>query len=299
MGQYFHIFANGDDARDFITSVEDFVAAFNRVAICAAMFPELLILAFSIEESHPHFLAFGSYEDCIAFKSAYEQLTYCYITATRGSRDGVVFELEMLVVDNEDYLLSVAAYVLVQPTKDGKQVLPGDYRWGTASMYFRPEGFPSIWRYGEDWQLCPSVKFGDLTYKEKRALLHSSMRIPSHWLVCNGLVLPSNYVAVRSFEDIFQTFNRFRVYSSASKKHLQPVVDRMAKTRGVNIPDVEARVLARAVSERMYGKKDSRWLSPIQRLELAKALRSEHGLSLRQIATLSRLPESEVRKYIR
>jgi len=297
--QFYHLFANGDDARDFITSEEDFRVAFNRFGVCACKCPGLKILAFSIEESHPHCLVYGEFDECVEFKRSYESLTYSYIIHTRGGKDGVIFDLEISEVKDKDYLLNVAAYVLVQPTKDGKQIMPYDYYWGTASMYFRPVGVPSIWSYDRDWNPAVSVEYATLTYKEKRALRHSVVELPPQWLVCNGLILPQNYVDVGMFESIYGTCNRFRVYMSAGKSHLRPVIDGMSLARGISMHDLEARQLARSVSFRMFGKKDSRWLSQPQRLLLAKELRNSHHLTIRQIATLSRLPELEIRKYIR
>ena len=52
---YYHLFANGDDARDFILDEEDFFAAFNRFGVCAAA-TGVTVLSFSVEDSHPHAL---------------------------------------------------------------------------------------------------------------------------------------------------------------------------------------------------------------------------------------------------
>lgn len=299
MGQYFHIFANGDDARNFITSEEDFTAAFNRFAVCAFMFKSVKVQAFSIEESHPHCLVKGPYEECLAFKREYESMTRHYIVSSRGSLDDVIFELEILEIEDPEYLRNAAAYVIVQATKDGKQVMPYDYRWGTASMYFRPKGLPEIWLYDSTWEIANVCKVGSLTYREKHLLSHSREVVSDDWLVCNGLILPSNYVDVEGFEKIFGSFNRFRTFLSAGRKQLQPVVDNMIMARGVNLSDLEARKKAGEISLEKFGKRDSRWLQPTQRLELARILRQDYRLSFRQISTLCRLPEMEIRKYIR
>ncbi|MCQ2064272.1 MAG: hypothetical protein MJY66_00250 [Bacteroidaceae bacterium] len=81
---YFHLFANGDDARNFIISETDFFAAFNRVGVCAAN-SEAKVVSFSIEDTHPHILLFGTEKECTKFKKAYLISTMRYIAATRGS----------------------------------------------------------------------------------------------------------------------------------------------------------------------------------------------------------------------
>lgn len=46
---YYHMFANGDDATDFITTESEFKAALNRIAVCANL-SNATILAASIED---------------------------------------------------------------------------------------------------------------------------------------------------------------------------------------------------------------------------------------------------------
>ena len=149
---YFHLFANGDDARGFILDVEDFYAAFNRFGVCAAA-TGVAVLSFSIEDSHPHALLYGLESECVKFKELYETTTLHYIVSNRGSAGGVVFYLELYPIADEDYLRNVAAYTIVQPTKDGKRVMPYDYLWGTGSMYFRPENHIPIWSVKADGSL--------------------------------------------------------------------------------------------------------------------------------------------------
>ena len=48
--QFFHVCANGADARNFIICQADYFAAFNLVAVCAAN-TEVVVVSFSIEDS--------------------------------------------------------------------------------------------------------------------------------------------------------------------------------------------------------------------------------------------------------
>lgn len=299
MEHYYHLFANGDDARNFITSEQDFKAAFNRFGVCACAFPDVKVAAFSIEESHPHGLVYGEYTSCLKFKLLYEDLTRRYIIAQRGNLDDVVFDMEILEVNSEDYLLNVASYVIIQPTKDGKRVMHHDYYWGTGCLYFRPDGFPGVWCFDKQWNRIEETSFGQLTRRDQKQILHSSIQIPDDWKICNGLILPTNYIAREQYESIFKTHNKYRVFTSSSNNRSRQVTETMAIVKGVNIEDLEARRLSHNLSYNMFGKKDARWLTPDQRLELAEELRRKYRLSIRQIATLSRLPEIEIRKYIK
>jgi len=61
---FYHLFANGADASNFIASEQDFVYQFNLVGISAHN-TKAKVVAFSIEETHPHFLLYGTSRKCI------------------------------------------------------------------------------------------------------------------------------------------------------------------------------------------------------------------------------------------
>lgn len=103
MEKYFHLFANGDDARNFITSENDFKAAFNRIAICSFL-TEAVVLSASVEDTHPHILLRGTAEQCQRFKNLYEKMSLKYIVSTRGTSDGVVLIAELYEIRDIQYL---------------------------------------------------------------------------------------------------------------------------------------------------------------------------------------------------
>lgn len=293
---HYHFFANGDDAKGFILDKKDYCAAFNRMGICTS-YSGITMLSFSVEDTHPHALIYGTEEDCDRFKTDYESLTKHYITASRGSLDGVKFECTLYRVSDPDYLRNVGIYTIIQPTKDGKSIMPYDYRWGTGSMYFRSGAVP-IWHFDEKGKYSEPLRFGSLTVRQKRGLLSSKRSVPSDWLVCNGLLLPSNYVDVKAFESLYQTANRFRVFLGNSRRDQEEVIKKMAEMRGVCIEDLEARKICREKCQEMFSNSDVRKLNPQERLSLASSLRRSSGLSCRQLAAVTHLPESEIRKYL-
>ena len=297
---YYHLFANGADAKNFITSEDDFRSAFNRFGICAAN-TDATVLSFSIDETHPHGLIYATYESCLNFKRKYESSTVHYIAATRGSLDDVVFELDCKKIEDETYLKNVAVYTVIQATKDGKRIMPYDYRWGTGSMYFRPRNYLSIWEMDESGKRCIPVRYGDMSYREQRRFTSSKSHgsIPDDWLVCNGLILPSNYVDVTAYEDIFKTHNCYRVFQASSKSIEKTVIEVMSNTHGIELEDLEARRICEEVCQKQFSARNARHLSPAERLKLGGILRGDYHMSMRQAATMARLPESELRKYFK
>lgn len=296
--KYYHLCADGDDARNFIVCEEDYFAAFNLVGVCAAN-TDAVVVCFSAEDSHPHILLYGTYGECLKFQNMYEASYLSHVVQTRGSRDDVVLDIEIYEITDENYLMNVGTYIVVQPTKDGKDVMPFDYLWGSGCLYFRREPFIPPWLFGKNGDISEMMRVGDLGINEQRALLHSRKKVPDDWLLCNGMLLPSNYIDVNRFESIYKTCNCYRTFLSAGKKRDEPVLKKMAEVRGISYNDIEARRVCKETCQEMFGFQDVRRLNAMQRVAVAIKIRERHGLSYRQLSTIIRLPESEIRKYVR
>lgn len=298
MEGYYHLFANGDDARNFIISEKDFKAAFNRIAICSYL-SKTTILSASVEDSHPHVLLKGSFQQCQDFKTLYEKMSIKYIVSTRGTSDGVNLHCELYAVNDIQYLRNVAAYTIIQATKDGKDVMPYDYLYGTGSLYFRKPWSVLPWLVDDRGRLITPRTIGSLTAREKQNYFPRSVTLPAHWMVCNGFILPTNYVDIIGYEQIFVTPNCFRAFLCSGKSKDEPVYKQMSIARGVIIEDLEARRLCLESCISLFGKQTTRHLNTDQRLRLAQHMRISFRLSYRQISTLTKIPETELRKYIR
>lgn len=298
--EYFHVCANGADSRNFIISEDDYYTAFNYFGVCAAN-TEVEVVSFSIEDSHPHALLWGTRLECSRYTVLYESLYTHYAAATRNGGADLVLRCELYPIgDDMDYLRNVAVYTIIQPTKDGKSVMPYDYLWGTGSLYFRNGFYTPVWYFDKEGTIRQPSPFVSLGAREKRALLHTrNYMIPDDWLVCNGFILPENYVNIERFESIYMTFNRFRVFLSSPKSREEVMLAKMAEERGVMMEDMEARKACGDCCKRMFGTRDPRRLDPRNRLSLAQQLRSQLRLTYRQLATLVRLPETEIRTFVR
>jgi hypothetical protein len=74
---------------------------------------------------------------------------------------------------------------------------------------------------------------------------------------------------------------------------------RMSEQRGVNLEDMEARKLCGDLSKQLFGTRDPRRLDAPQRISLAQELRRQYRMTFRQLATVVRLPETEIQAYVR
>lgn len=296
---FFHICANGAETRNFIICEADYYAAFNLIGVCAAN-SRAEVISFSIEDSHPHILVWGTTEECASFMLLFETIYRHHVAAVRSGGAGLMLNCELYPIGgDEDYLRNVAVYTVIQPTKDGKHVMFYDYRWGTGSMYFRNQYNTPVWYFNDKCEVVKPVPFKALDSLSKRRILNSrKFSIPEDWFVCNGFILPSNYIDTSRFENIYQTHNRYRVFMSSPKKREQEILARMAGYKGVTFEDLEARKVCGDVCREMFGTRDPRRLDGHQRIYLAQQLRRRYQLSFRQIAAIVRLPEVEIRTYV-
>ena len=297
--QFFHFCANGAETKNFIISESDYYANFNLIGVCAANSP-VRVVSFSIEDSHPHGLLWGTLFECQSFVSRYEDQSRRFATRTHPKGTPFVFQCELFPIEDEMYLKNVATYTIIQPTKDGKPVMYYDYLWGTGSMYFRDKNHIPIWLIDNNGIILEPVPFGSLTEREKREILRSRvLTIPDDWLVCNGFILPSNYVDVKRFEGIYKTHNTFRVFTSSPKQREEEMLRVMSNYRGVSLEDLEARRICGEVCKQMFGCRDPRRLDSPRRINLAQRLRRQYRLSFRQLSTLVYVPEYEIRRYVK
>ena len=269
----------------------------NIIAVCAAN-TGIVVVAFTIEDTHPHFLLWATRGDCARFISMFDCIYLHFATRNRPKGSCPHIRLEMYPVANGQSLRNVAVYVINQPTKDGKKVMPYDYPWGSGSLYFRTSFVP-VWLIASDGSLVKPVQFSSLESTKKRRILHTRQySIPGDWLVAGDIILPTNYVDVARFEAIYSTHNAFRVFMSNNKSRDDEIRASIAQSRGIQLEDMEARQLCGDECKLMYGTRDPRRLDAMQRVDLAKMLRRKWRLSLRQLASLVRLPEIEVRRYV-
>lgn len=295
---FYHMYANGDDAQNFITTDHEFKTAFNRFGVCQHA-TGIVIASFSIEDSHPHSLLRGTRTNCLAFKNLYEDISIRSIVQNRGSADGVVLNCELEEVNDPSYLMNVGTYTIVQATKDGKAVMPYDYKYGTGAMYFRSKNTVLPWLVENNGNVCKPVDFGSLTLREKRKICASKYSIPDDWKVCNGFILPTNYVNVKLFESIYRTHNCYRFFMCRGKKSDEEIMRHMALTREVTLEDLTARQLCEEICMKLFGKHTAKYVTIEQRLQVAQILRSSYHMAYRQLRALTYLPESELRKYIK
>jgi hypothetical protein len=219
-----------------------------------------------------------------------------YLSHTRGGKPGDLYiHFESEALEDEGYLKRVGAYVVIQPTKDGKGIMPYDYPWSSAPLYFRGEKVIPVWQVDRNGVVQQAKRLKELSYREKRKYMKTAFHLPEDWLVCNGIVLPLNYVDTSRFESIFGTHNAYRAFQSRSVDN--DAIRHTALSRGVSLPDREMRTACQEACRELFGADTVRPLNSVQRLEVARRLWNRYLLSHKQLSRIVHVPLEEIERF--
>ena len=281
--RYYHICSDGNYASVLFRDEAAFKAAMNRVAVCALK-TGVRILAFVLMDNHFHFVAAcGSEDDCVAFVNMFKRLTGKYNWDEYGERASVkMLPVKLIPVKDADYLRVVIAYVLKNPTK-ARIGMFYDYPWGSGNLYFARAKATGI----------PAGVMGPYTV---RKLCRTRVRIPDHWIIQRGIILPSNYVEVGLVEKLYKT-TRAYMYS-LSQNADETIEQDMGEWSAMIVSDVEMRQEREILMKKMFSTISIRALSAPQRLSLARAMRTKLRCSKKQIARAVHLPYETVEKLL-
>ncbi len=220
-----------------------------------------------------------------------------YLSHTRGGKpEGLQFIFDVEEIEDESYLKKVGVYVLVQPTKDGKGIMPYDYPWSSAPLYFRGDKVVPIWCVDKHGVVQEAVRIGDMTCRERKKQFRTDVPLPDNWLTCNGILLPANYVDVNRFEQIYRTHNAFRAFLSRSSD--SEMIRQTAIVKGVSLPDHEMREACWRACREIFGVRDVRVLDSTKRLELARRLRRRYLISSKQLSRVVHVPVDEIERLL-
>ena len=186
---------------------DDFIAGMNRIYIIVRGF-NVVILAFSLMDTHVHFVLYGEFEECNRFMHEYVRRTSQHISTTHGERhklDNVPIDYQP--VTDDAYLKTVICYTVKNAPVGGLPFTAWDYPWSSGPLYFRR---PGLWSSPAwiDADYSPGNKEGLGLHKGRKLL--RTRNIPHEDVPMIGqIVFPGVYVAYEIVERIFKTCKSF------------------------------------------------------------------------------------------
>lgn len=201
-----HFSTDGNAVDAIFLDEEDFINGMNRIYVLARKH-NIVILAFSLMDTHVHFILWGSFDDCNRFMHDYVKATSRYITLTHGDRNKLAdVPIHHQVVDTDFYLKTVICYVIKNAPVGGISFNAMDYPWSSGPLYFRRPGYWSAPAWLTESEGSKETEMGNY---QKRLLLKTQEIIDGNIPVIGRLVFPGEYVAFELVERLFKTCKSF------------------------------------------------------------------------------------------
>ena len=273
---YFHVCTKGSDLPWMFRDDADFIAGVNRVGICV-LTTRTEVFAFTLMDTHVHFVLYGSMPDCKNFIKRYKQLTGRWIYEKYGISGHLTdVNTSIIHIVSKEHLMEEVAYLDRNSIAAGYRNLPTEYPWGSAKYMFKEEHASDNRKYR---RVC------EISNSDLRDILASRVIPPSDWEIdTNGMINPRCFINVNLLESLFRTPNRYIYFLS---KKVEGDVE-MRHNQGVKsfIPDRELRLVIDDILRRVYCVDKVALLDFKSKISLAKTLRYEYASTLKQIARL-------------
>ena len=194
-------------------------------------------------------------------------------------------EVQIALVDNQEYLENVIAYVLRNPLAAGILLLPYHYPWSSAALYFNG----GVQLTGEP--------LNEMSERKRFRILKSRVPVPDSYLVDEkGMILPSCYVDPKAVELVFRHPSRFMM--SLARKIENDVEIQLGVADRVSMTDQEILTQLGDLLRNEFLKESLSELSMEQRIKLCLLLKRNFRAGIKQIARITRLDPETVAKVV-
>lgn len=286
-----HFCTDGNAVDSMFRDEQDFIDGMNRIYFVSRRF-DIRILAHALMDTHLHFVLYGSLSECTAFVQEYVRRTSMHIENRHGLKKRLKnIPVNCQRIDNDLYLKTALCYVIKNPTAAGLRFSPTDYPWSSGALYFRSQGLwtSPVWTYGQYF----SHGLSDKSFRERAALMKTKSPDVDSVLTSDKLIFPGEYIEAGLVERIFRTCRNFYYFLGISREEdLNPLTTVASR---MTIPIQEMRQHRNELLQELFGVTNGNKLDMIQRLKLARALRSRYRSSPKQIAKVCGLVYEEVK----
>ena len=282
---YYHVCSDGNFASVIFHNPVDFKAAMNRVAVITLRL-DVIILAFVLMDNHFHFIIQAPDEDtAYHFANEFKRLTGLYLTNKYHLPNSLSkLPVKALPIPDEDALKTQICYVLKNPTK-ARISMFYDYPWGTGALYFRQEK-----------RADSAMRVDAVTGEEIRKICQTRVTIPGEWLLCDGILIPDNYVPIKEVEQLFRSTRSMMYFLSLNKD--DEIEQDMGQWNELRLTDSELRQERNLFAREKFGASRLRDLSLPDRIKVARYLRHKFLCSKKQLARIVQLPIETLEKVL-
>jgi len=159
-GAFYHIMARGQRQENIFISDKDRKQFLERVAITVDKY-NLHLHAYCLMDNHYHFLL-ETPDGNLSQAMRYLNGSYANYFRVKHRLEGSIFQgrYKSIVVEKDDYLLQLSAYIHLNPVRANMVEKPEEYKWSSFKYYLGKESIPEFLYSNELWE-----KYGRNYYK--------------------------------------------------------------------------------------------------------------------------------------
>lgn len=289
-----HFSTDGNAINAIFYDEDDFIAGMNRIYVTLLAY-RVVILAFTLMDTHVHFILYGDFDECNRFMHDYIRRTSWYISTQHGESHKLGnVPINHQEVDTDSYLKTVICYTLKNAPVGGIAFNALNYPWSSGSLYFQRSGYWSSPEWMDASKQIDNSR--SMTVKENQKALRTRYPQALDAPMIGDIVFPGEYVAYEIVERLFKTCKSFNFFMCRSRE--ADVDSRGGTISHLSIPIQEMRQHKNDLCREMFDTVSIKGLDTRQRLTLAKALRSRYNSSVKQITRLCGLVYDEVKGMI-
>ncbi|MBP5626448.1 MAG: hypothetical protein J6W98_05960 [Bacteroidales bacterium] len=282
---FYHCATKGFDHSILFANVREFIAGMNRIALCKAHMPEMIVLAFCLMDNHVHFILYGTREDCLKWMALYHKLTMMWQRHHREENPvDECWEYDAWQIYDEDELREKVAYVFRNPTVARMGFTPEGYRWSSARLVFSDESTVSL----------TGRRIGSMSSYEIRKAFETRIALPEDWLLLpDGLIWPGNYTETGRVERLFE---HPRNYLFFLNQNVETEINQQLHRSKISLPDQDISRIAQDLSYNLFKTKELVSLGIQDRVRLCKEVKKRTGASLKQMARILHVPFPDLKR---
>ncbi len=293
-----HFYTDGNAVDRLFDDKEDFIDGMNRIFVAKCGY-KLLILAFTLMDTHLHFVIYGDFDECRRFMLKYVKLTSMHITERHSERKKLNnLPVHHQRIDNDFYLKTAICYVIKNPPVGGLHYNAYDYPWSSGALYFRETSGWTTPAWAE--RLGDMAECKRLSNFKARSLISffksKQYNLPDAAII-NEIVFPGEYVAYKLVERIFKSHRSFNYFMCIAKE--EDIESQGGAISKLTIPIYELRDFRNALCLELFNSQSVRGLKMEQRIKLAKVMKSKYNCSTKQIARVCGLIYEQVKDMLK
>lgn len=276
LGAFFHLHTPEDHPVVFPKD-EDYRFAMTLVALCAYDCPDIRIITFELMSNHVHFVLFGEEEACLRFFVLFKLRLKKYYEIQKMAVDLSAFEAKTVPIPSLDSLRNQIGYTNRNNFVVNPAYTPFSYPYGAGNCYYLPVNIKRA-----------DTRFGQLTFRKKRMLLHShQMDYPADYAIIDGYISPASCCAIAFGEHVFRDARHYFFKISKEIEGFKEIAEMLGES--VFYSDDELGAVIYKICKDQYDGQRATLLPHKDKIEVARRLHFEYNAGNNKIARLLKL----------